>query len=113
MKNRVNDTISINDFISFLRENDLLIVNRNEFLKSKDRELELARKRILKQPFITISEIVSNKLLNKSKSTLLKWIKIGVIKDYEYKRLHDKRKTIALTNRCVERLIDMENKKLN
>lgn len=106
-------TVNIQDFIAHLRELDLIIVSRNEYLQDVEKNLETKQNKILKQDFITLSELTANKIIPRSKQTILNWIKSGFIKDYEYKYLNDKRKTVVLTRACVNRLIkELQNKQL-
>lgn len=55
--------VEINEFMKYLKANDLVIVSASEFQANKQIELNILRDQLLKKPSVCLHDIVRAKLL--------------------------------------------------
>lgn len=73
--------VNISDFMNHLKQNDLVIVSRQELLEQEHIKVALIRDRIERKRWLTIKEIVDAELLPvRTKQAVLQWIKTERIK---------------------------------
>ena len=60
--------VKISDFMNHLKENNLLIVSKNDFVAATEEDFNLKRSRLLKQRSVTLHEIVDGKFTLKALS---------------------------------------------
>ncbi len=101
----MNGTVNIQEFVSFLNSYNLIIVNKDEYLKKIEADLLRHQKLLMKQDFIKATHIKKYKLLKiKSRQSFHNWIKSGKIEDSEYYKDEKNRKALMISNICVLRL---------
>lgn len=101
----MNGTVNIQEFVSFLNSYNLIIVNKDEYLNKIEADLLRNQKRIMKQDFIRLGQIIEFKLLKtKSRQSFHNWIKSGDIKKNEYEKDVNNHNAIKISNICLLRL---------
>ena len=78
--------VNIKELMSYMRQNDLVIINRKELIDLEYVKVQQLKAEALKKPWLSLKEIVDAQFFVnvKSKSGLQHWIKIGKIKEGEY-----------------------------
>jgi len=101
----MNGTVNIQEFISFLNSYNLIIVNKDEYLKKIEAELLQNQKRTMKDDFIKVGDIINYKLLKAtSRQSFHNWIKNDTIKEHEYEKDVNNRNTLSISRTCLLRL---------
>lgn len=95
--------VNIKDFVQYLEQNNLVVVDKKLFDTVVQEDLQVKRSRLLKQPSITLREIIDAKLLPLStKQSVRHWIKNEIIKPNEV--LKAKNGQIKILSSAIKRL---------
>lgn len=93
--------VAIDDFLDYLKKNDLVIVSASEFQANKQIELSALRGRLMKKRAIRISDIVKAQLLPyKSKTSVDRWVKNKLTENIHWYR--DKAGRIMVLTEAVK-----------
>lgn len=95
--------VNIKDFVQYLEQNNLVVVDKKLFDTVVQEDLQVKRSRLLKQPSITLREIIDAKLLPLStKQSVRHWIKNEIIKPNEVLKM--KNGQIKILSSAIKRL---------
>lgn len=95
--------VKISDFMNHLKENNLLIVSKNDFVAATEEDFNLKRSRLLKQRAVTLHEIVEGRLLPlTTKQGIRHWIEKGIIQQSEV--MKSRNGTIKILTSAIKRL---------
>lgn len=97
----VNNLIQVDEFIEFLKKENLIIVSATEF------ELNnvLLRKKLLKKKTLSLKEIIQGKFFPiKDTKTLIDWIERGKILQSEWYQEQTGHKRIMILTQALKRL---------
>jgi hypothetical protein len=83
----MKEVVELNNFMKHLKDNDLMIVRKDDYFKKKDLELVRIQRAFFRRKNVTFQEIIDAKVLKvTTKQALLYWLKIGTIRaDEHYK----------------------------
>lgn len=93
--------VDINEFVSYLKANDLVIVSASEFQANKQVELNVLRARLLKKKAVSVNEVVQGKLLPYStKQGVRHWMeRERLVKNEDwYQESQGKKRVMILTD---------------
>jgi len=81
----MKEVVELNTFMKHLKDNDLMIVRKDDYLKKKDLELTRIQRAFFRKKNVTFKEIIDAKIVNvSSKQALLYWLKAGIIRKDEH-----------------------------
>lgn len=93
--------IEVQEFMSYLKANSLLIVSAAEF----ETEKQILRRKYIKRKALSLSEIVKAGFFPiKDTKTLIDWCRNGKIKPVEWYQETDGKKRIMISTTAIKRL---------
>jgi hypothetical protein len=78
--------VNIKELMSYMRQNDLVIINRKELIDLEYVKVQQLKSEALKKPWLSLKEIIDAQFFVnvKSKGALQHWIRNGKIKPGDY-----------------------------
>lgn len=96
------NVIQADEFLNYLKDNDLVIGRASDFVGNLEFDLQVKRANLKKAKAVTLKQILDAKILNfTSKRTLNRWIESGKIKNGEWYKCEKTNRTMILTSALV------------
>ncbi len=81
----MKEVVELNGFMKHLKDNDLMIVRKDDYFKKKDIELTRIQRAFFRKKNVTIREIIEAKVVKvTTKQALLYWLKKETIRKDEH-----------------------------
>jgi len=81
----MKEVVELNDFVKHLKDNDLMIVRKDDYLKKHDLELTHIQRAFFRRKNVTFKQIIDAKVVKvTTKQALLYWLKKGTIRKDEH-----------------------------
>ena len=81
----MKEVVELNGFMKHLKDNDLLIVRKDDYFKKKDIELARIQRAFFRKTNVTIREIIEAKVVKvTTKQALLYWLRKETIRGEEH-----------------------------
>ena len=78
-------TVNIEEFVEHLKANNLIIIDRTEYQKAFENDINRAKTTLLKRRSATLADIAKTGILQvTTKQALRKWIEAGTIRSDEW-----------------------------
>jgi len=81
----MKEVVELNNFMKHLKDNDLMIVRKDDYLKKKELELTRIQRAFFRRRDATFKQVIDANVVNvTTKQSLLNWLKAGIIRESEH-----------------------------